>query len=102
MKELIEHYDLLIEENNDPVLDPKPLRDYMDRWDGALFLQKMELSATKRVLEIGVGTGRIALRTVPHCGDFCGIDLSPKTVLRAREHLINHPNATVVCGDFDI
>lgn len=93
MKDLIKHYDLLIEENNDPVLDPKPLRDYMDLWDGTLFLQRMELSAAKRVLEIGVGTGRIALRVVPHCGDFCGIDLSPKTVLRAREHLLAHPNA---------
>ena len=25
------HYDLLIDENNDPVHDPKPLRDYMDK-----------------------------------------------------------------------
>ena len=25
------HYDLLIGENNDPVHDPKPLRDYMDK-----------------------------------------------------------------------
>ena len=26
--EIIQHYDLLIDENNDPVHDPKPLRDY--------------------------------------------------------------------------
>ena len=31
--EIIQHYDLLIDENNDPVHDPKPLRDYMDKWD---------------------------------------------------------------------
>lgn len=30
---VIEHYDKLIEEKNDPVYDPKPLKEYMDKWD---------------------------------------------------------------------
>lgn len=40
---LIKHYDLLIDENNDPVRDSQPLRDYMDRWDGQAFIDKMKL-----------------------------------------------------------
>ena len=27
---VIEHYDKLIDENNDPVYDPKTLKEYMD------------------------------------------------------------------------
>lgn len=38
--EVINHYDLLIGENNDPVHDQKPLRDYMDKWDGQALLTK--------------------------------------------------------------
>jgi len=100
MKDVIRHYDLLIEEDNDPVLDPAPLRAYMDGWDGPLFLAQMALDKTQHVLEIGVGTGRIALRVAPLCAAFFGIDLSPKTVARAREHLAAYSNAAVVCGDF--
>ena len=29
---------MLIDENNDSVHDPKPLRDYMDKWDGQAFI----------------------------------------------------------------
>ena len=37
------HYDILIDENNDPVHDPEPLKEYMDKWDGQGFINKMEL-----------------------------------------------------------
>ena len=62
---VIHHYDSLIDENNDPVQDPKPLRDYMDKWDGKVFIDKMELNNEKSVLEIGVGTGRLPVRVAP-------------------------------------
>ena len=52
---VIEHYDILIDENNDPVHDPKPLQDYMDKWDGQVFIDKMGLNKENKVLEIGVG-----------------------------------------------
>ena len=39
--DVIRHYDLLIEENNDPVRDPKPLKDYMDKWDELVIEDKM-------------------------------------------------------------
>lgn len=63
--DVIQHYDLLIKENNAPVHDPKPLRDYMDKWDGQTFIGKMELDKDKSVLEIDIGTGRLAVRVAP-------------------------------------
>ena len=99
-QEVIRHYDALIDEGNDPVTDPPPLRDYMNRWDGALFLDALCLNNQKSVLEIGVGTGRLAVRTAPLAGHFTGIDISPKTVERARQHLGFCKHATLICADF--
>lgn len=59
------HYDVLIEQNNDPVHDPDVLKEYMDKWDGAQFINEMKLNKSLSVLEIGVGTGRLAVRTAP-------------------------------------
>lgn len=56
------HYDLLSDEGNDPVPDPPALQAYMDRWDGQSFIDHMQLSPDQSVLEIGVGTGRLAVR----------------------------------------
>ena len=97
---IIEHYDLLIDENNDPVRDPEPLREYMDKWDGQQFIDSLQLTKEKSVLEIGVGTGRLAVRVAPECREFCGIDLSPKTVKRAKENLKEQTNVALICGDF--
>ena len=94
------HYDLLIEENNDPVRDPEPLREYMDKWDGRQFIDSLKLTKEKSVLEIGVGTGRLAVRVAPECREFFGIDISQKTVKRAKENLKKQTNVTLVCGDF--
>lgn len=99
-KSVTHHYDLLIDENNDPVHDPKPLQDYMDKWDGQAFIDKMELDKDKSVLEIGVGTGRLAVRVAPICGKFCGIDISPKTIERAKENLAVYRNIDLICADF--
>lgn len=98
--EIIDHYDLLIDENNDPVHDPKPLRDYMDKWDGQVFIDKMELNKEKSVLEIGVGTGRLAVRVAPLCGKFCGVDISSKTIERAKINLAKLDNISLLLCDF--
>lgn len=98
--DIVRHYDLLIDVNNDPVHDPKPLRDYMDKWDGRAFIDSMELDKNKSVLEVGVGTGRLAVRVAPLCGKFCGIDISPKTIERAKENLAEYRNVKLICGDF--
>ena len=100
MNNVIEHYDKLIDENNDPVHDPKPLRDYMDKWDGEKFIESMHLDKNKSVLEIGVGTGRIATKVAPLCRSFIGIDISPKTIQRAIENLSLQKNVHLVCDDF--
>lgn len=94
------HYDLLSDEGNDPVLDPPALQAYMDQWDGQPFIDHLQLSPEKSVLEIGVGTGRLAVRVAPLCGPFTGIDLSPRSLARAREHLARHAHVTLLEGDF--
>lgn len=97
---IIEHYDLLIDENNDPVHDPEPLREYMDKWDGQAFIEKMKLDKGKTVLEIGIGTGRLAIRTAPKCREFFGIDISPKTIEKTTENLAEYDNVSLICDDF--
>ena len=94
------HYDLLIEENNDPFRDPPALQKYMESWDGRAFLDLMELDESKAVLEIGVGTGRLAVKTAGFCRHLTGIDISPKTIARAKENLRDCQNISLVCGDF--
>lgn len=99
-REIIAHYDRLIDLENDPARDPKPLREYMDRWDGKAFHDLLKLKPFHSVLEIGVGTGRLAMRVAPRCARFAGIDLSPKTIARARENLSDLDNVRLFCGDF--
>lgn len=98
--DVINHYDLLIDENNDPFRDPPVLQEYMEQWDGDLFLSAMELNKNKKALEIGVGTGRIAVKVAPLCKHLTGIDISPKTIERAKENLKEYNNISFVCDDF--
>ncbi len=98
--DVITHYDLLIDENNDPFRDPPVLQEYMEQWDGDLFIEALELGENKSVLEIGIGTGRIAVKVAPHCMKLTGIDISPKTIERAKENLKDYSNITFVCDDF--
>lgn len=98
--EVERHYDLLIEEGDDPTKDGAELREYMDKWDGLPFIDEVLINHDKDVLEIGVGTGRLALRVAPFCKRFVGIDLSKKTANRAKENLQEYKNASIVCGDF--
>lgn len=96
-----EHYDLLIEENNDPVMDPKPLQMYMDKWDGQNFIDKLISNKEKVILEIGVGTGRLALKALNGgYKNFYGIDLSEKTIERAKYNLTQFSNVELICDDF--
>lgn len=100
MNDIAKHYDILIDLNNDPVHDPEPLRTYMDKWDGQEFIDKLHLDETKSVLEIGVGTGRLAVRVASFCNRFTGVDLSAKTIERAKENMKSFQNAVLICDDF--
>lgn len=80
---LIDHYDSLINEKNDPVHDSAPWKDYMNKWDRDRFIEDLQLSEDKSVLEVGVGTVRLAIRVAPNCGRFVGSwrDSRPGSVL---------------------
>jgi ubiquinone/menaquinone biosynthesis C-methylase UbiE len=96
-----EHYDNLIDENNDPVHDPEQLQEYMNKWDGSKFLSELRLNRKSSVLEIGVGTGRLALRVLKQgCEQFVGIDLSEKTISAAAENLKAFANCNLIVGDY--
>ena len=97
---IAKHYDALLSEGNDPVHDPEPLKAYMDKWDGQRFIDKMKLDKTKSVLEIGVETGRLAVRVAPVCKHFTGIDISSETAKRAEENLKDLDNVKIICDDF--
>ena len=95
------HYDLLIDENNDPFRDPAQLQEYMEQWDGKAFLDALKLTGKENVLEIGIGTGRIAAKAAPQCMHLTGIDFSVKTIERAKENLKEFPNISLICDDFE-
>ncbi|MBQ8802531.1 MAG: class I SAM-dependent methyltransferase [Tyzzerella sp.] len=98
---VVTHYDKLIEENNDPFRAPPILQEYMNKWDGQVFIDAMcLLSNTAKILEIGVGTGRVAAKVGPYCSKFYGIDISPKTIERASENLSGLKNIELICADF--
>lgn len=98
--DVITHYDLLIDENNDSFYDPPELKEYMNKFDGEIFIKSLELSKDKKVLEIGIGTGRIAAKVAPYCMSLTGIDISPKTIERAKVNLKENSNILYICDDF--
>lgn len=100
MNEVIKHYDLLIDENNDPCRESQIMKDYMNKWDGNVFIDLLKLDKRQSVLEIGIGTGRIAAKTVELCSHLTGIDISPKTIERAKENLKSFDNITLINSDF--
>lgn len=82
------------------VYDAEPLREYMNQWDGRVFIDELNLTREKRVLDIGVGTGRLAVSVAPLCESFTGIDISSETIARAKENLSTYENVYLICGDF--
>lgn len=62
------------------------------------FASAAGLTKTSRVLEIGVGTGRIALPLARHVGIYCGVDLSPKMLGKLLDKRNDEP-LHVVEGD---
>lgn len=97
----LEHYELLIEEGNDPVQDPPNLQAYMNRWDGPLFFNSL-VPKNKLVLDIGIGTGRIAKEVLSAgCQYLVGIDISPKTLDRAKLNLEHYSNIELLNSDIN-
>lgn len=51
----------------------------------------LELTAQDRLLEIGVGTGRLALPIAPHVGHITGVDISRNMMRKLLEKRSNQP-----------
>lgn len=64
----------------------------------ALFLSTGALTPSTRALELGIGTGRIALPLAPHVRHYAGVDLSRPMLRRLRAKQTGEPIA-VVEGD---
>lgn len=96
-----EHYDLLVQEGNDPANDPPVLQKYMDKYDGKVFIDALSLTPKSRVMEIGVGTGRLAKKVLQRgCFSFTGIDISPATIDKAKFNLRSWDNVLLINDDF--
>ncbi|OPA75359.1 methyltransferase type 11 [Paenibacillus selenitireducens] len=97
----LEHYEMLIDEGNDPLQDPPLLQAYMNRWDGPIFFDALKAD-NKIVLEVGVGTGRLANSVLnAGCQFLVGIDISKKTLDRARSNLSAFSNIELVMADIN-
>lgn len=95
-----EHYDYLIRIGDDPFRDDELTRKYMDRWTGENFFDLLELSKQKQVLEIGVGTVRLAKIVLEKgCKSFTGIDISKDTLKRTEVNLSNFKNIIFLNDD---
>ncbi|ADL52684.1 class I SAM-dependent DNA methyltransferase [Clostridium cellulovorans] len=91
------HYEFLIDEGDDPVHDHEKLKEYMSNWDGPLFFNSLDLNKDKNVLEVGIGTGRVAVQVLNKgCKEFVGIDISPKTIKKAKENLSKYNNVQLI------
>ena len=51
------------------------------------------------MLEIGVGTGQLTMRPSGKCQTFTGIDISMKSIERAKENLYTFQNINLIWGD---
>lgn len=97
------HYDELVREENDPFRDPPEMKEYMEKWDGKEFFSLLDLTGKEKVLEIGCGTGRLAAAVMGSCREYTGLDLSPVSIVRARENLSSIPGTpyrNLLCGAF--
>ena len=94
-----EHYDRLAERGHGAD-DPPILRTYMARWDGPLFYEALGDVSGKEVLEIGIGTGRVARSVLDlGCCSLTGLEISPRTLETARQTLLQYGNAELLLTD---
>ncbi|MHB9133385.1 MAG: class I SAM-dependent methyltransferase [Armatimonadota bacterium] len=102
-----QHYELMIDEIDDPahpITDPFHdegwLRDWLAQSDGTAFFQSLGDVNGKTLLEIGVGTGRVAKKMLDlGCAQLTGIDISPKTLERAQRNLAAYTNVELVLAN---
>lgn len=99
-EQVTNHYDKLVDEGFDFVHDSPRLKEYLNKWDGQLFIDNLKLTGVEDVLEIGAGTGRLAIKVCGNCKTFTGIDISPKTIGKASHNLSGFNNIDLINDDF--
>lgn len=98
----LEHYESCVDEGVDPCHDDETMRSYMARWDGPPFFDLLGDTRGKSVLDVGVGTGRVAREVLGRgCGRLTGIDISPKSINRARDNLRGFGNVELSVADVE-
>ncbi len=102
------HYDRMIDEIDDPAqpmftdpfFDKGQLRDWLEQSDGPAFWNAVGDVCGKTLLEVGVGTGRVAKKMLDRgCTRLVGIDASTKTIARARKNLADYANVELLHAD---
>ncbi len=94
-----EHYDRLADAGHGRN-DPPFMQEYMARWDGPLFYDALGNLSNADVLEVGIGTGRIAHQILElGCRHLTGLDISPKTLAAAKEDLVGFANLELILVD---
>lgn len=98
-----EHYERMAEtfgdQHGDPFADPPALRQYMARWDGQPFWDSLGNVHGMTMLEIGIGTGRLARQVLERgCAQLTGVDFSAKTLVCTRKNLATYPHIELICS----
>lgn len=102
-----DHYDLMAREMDDaghlvtdPFYDTGPPREWLEHADGARFFEAVGEIAGRDVLEIGIGTGRVAAKFLRQgCASLVGLDISPLSLERAARNLAPFPQVELVLAD---
>jgi len=104
---IAEHYDRMIDEIDDPshpVTDPffddGVMRAWMEYADGPAFFAALGDVRGLRALEVGIGTGRVAKKLLDKgVAALTGLDISAKTLARARRNLGENPRVELLLAD---
>jgi ubiquinone/menaquinone biosynthesis C-methylase UbiE len=64
-----------------------------------IIAQKLAIGPEDRVLEVGVGVGRLAKSIAPQCRHFTGVDISGRMIAIARERLAGLENVHLLALD---
>lgn len=64
-------------------IPPEQMREWVDQT-----VERILALRSRRVLEIGCGTGLLLFRIAPHCLDYCGIDFSAEALRYIQQQLM--------------
>ncbi|MCE5238466.1 MAG: class I SAM-dependent methyltransferase [Armatimonadia bacterium] len=84
----------------DPFHDPPGVAAWLAQADGPEFWDAVGSVEGQTVLEIGLGTGRVAAKMLQRdCAHLTGLEVSPKTLELARDNLAQDPRVGFLLQD---